>query len=102
MLNVPLIGSSTKYDSKINFIDKSKINNWKNGGLSKAEIYLSQKFSKDMMQEFGYREKEIGFFPPSVLYYQITFPIKLCISFILNIHRMGNILEVIKKRFFCK
>tara|TARA_B100000925_G_C22006666_1_gene474016 strand:+ start:2092 stop:3117 length:1026 start_codon:yes stop_codon:yes gene_type:complete len=102
MLNVPLIGSSTKYDSKINFIDKSKINNWKNGGLSKAEIYLSQKFSKDMMQEFGYREKEIGFFPPLVLYYQITFPIKLCISFIFNIHRMGNILEVIKKRFFCK
>jgi len=55
-----------------------------------------------MMQKFGYVEKEFRFFPPSVLYYKITFPIKLCISFILNMRRMGNVLEVLKKRFFCK
>lgn len=103
MLNIPLVGSSTQNDKfNINLIDNSKINKWKNGGLSDAEIYLSQKFSKEMMREFGYKEKKIGFFPPLVLFYIISFPINLCLSFLFNLHRMGNIFEVITKRFFNK
>ena len=40
MLDIPVIGSSTEDDTKSNlFIDRSKINKWKNGGLSRAEIY---------------------------------------------------------------
>tara|TARA_B100000927_G_C16466716_1_gene470010 strand:- start:550 stop:1563 length:1014 start_codon:yes stop_codon:yes gene_type:complete len=101
MLKVPLVGSSTQNDDpKIDFIDKSKINKWKNGGISDAEIYLSQKFSKKMMREFGYEEKKISFFNPLVLFYILSFPIKLFFSFLFNLHRMGNIFEVITKRFF--
>ena len=103
MLQVPVIGSSTESDSKSELlIDSSKINKWKRGGLSNGEIYLSQKMSCQMMDEFQY-EKEVFSMPPlSVLYYLISFPLKLGFAFLFNIHRAGDIVEVIKKRFFKK
>ena len=55
-----------------------------------------------MMDEFQY-EKEVFSMPPlSVLYYLISFPLKLGFAFLFNIHRAGDIVEVIKKRFFKK
>ena len=36
------------------------------------------------------------------IFYLITFPVKICLAFLFNIHRMGNIAEVIQKRFFIK
>tara|TARA_B100000945_G_scaffold312964_1_gene308239 strand:- start:577 stop:1590 length:1014 start_codon:yes stop_codon:yes gene_type:complete len=101
MLHVPLVGSSTESDSKLELlIDSSKINKWKRGGLSNGEIYLSQKVSCQMMDKFQY-EKEVFSMPPlSVVYYLMSFPLKLGFAFLFNIHRVGNIIEVIKKRFF--
>ena len=52
MLSIPVIGSSTEADSKLLHIDSSKIAKWKKGGLSNAEIYLSQIMSLDMMRLF--------------------------------------------------
>jgi hypothetical protein len=64
MLLVPILGSSTEKDSKDQLrIDSSKINKWKDGGLSNAEIYLSQKISANILQEFGYPLKVFSF-PP--------------------------------------
>jgi hypothetical protein len=103
MLNVPVIGSSTENDAKSNLIiDSSKINKWKKGGLLNGEIYLSQKLSSKMMDKFNYEKKVFSMPPLSVIFYLILFPLKLMFAFILNIHRMGNIIEVIKKRFFVK
>ncbi len=103
MLEVPVIGSSTENDSKSELIiDSSKVNKWKKGGLTNAEIYLSQKQSSKMMDEFGYSRKEFSFPPIMVVLYIVSFPIKLGLAFLLNIHRMGSISEVIKKRFFNK
>ena len=103
MLEVPTIGSSTENDSKSELIiDSSKVNKWKNGGLTNAEIYLSQKQSSKMMDEFGYIRKEFSFPPIMVVLYFISFPIKLGLAFLLNIHRIGSISEVINKRFFNK
>ena len=103
MLEVPVIGSSTENDSKSELIiDSSKVNKWIKGGLANAEIYLSQKQSSKMMDEFGYSRKEFSFPPIMVVLYIVSFPIKLGLAFLLNIHRMGSILEVIKKRFFNK
>ncbi len=101
MLNVPVVGSSTESDSKLELlIDSSKINKWKRGGLSNGEIYLSQKMSSEMMDKFKY-EKQVFSTPPlSIVYYLILFPFKLGFAFLFNIHRMGNIVEGIKKRFF--
>jgi len=103
MLNVPVIGSSTQQDLKNQFlIDSSKKEKWKNGGLNSAEIYLSQLVSNSMMQKFKYDVEKFRFPPILTLFYLISFPIKLIFAFILNIKRMGNIVEVIKKRFFVK
>ena len=103
MLEVPVIGSSTENDSKSALIiDSSKVNKWKKGGLSNAEIYLSQNQSSENMDKFAYDRKEFSFLPIMVVFYVISFPIKLGLAFLLNIHRMGSISEVIKKRFFNK
>ena len=103
MLLVPVVGSSTENDSNGQFkIDSSKVNKWKNGGLTNSEIYLSQKMSADMLQEFGYALKKF-FFPPLLsVYYLAIFPVKLLLAFMLNFHRMTNVVDVIKKRFFVK
>ena len=103
MLKVPVIGSSTQNDSKSELIiDVSKINKWKKGGLSNGEIYLSQKLSSKMMDEFSYDKKEFSFPPFFFIFYLISFPVKLGLAFLFNIHRIGKIFEVIKKRFFVK
>tara|TARA_B100001758_G_C18393406_1_gene604369 strand:+ start:337 stop:1347 length:1011 start_codon:yes stop_codon:yes gene_type:complete len=103
MLEVPIIGSSLENDSKsILMIDNSKINRWKSGGLSDSEIYLSQKFSSTMMDEFGYEKKKFRIPPLSVIFYLISFIFKFVLAFLFNIHRMGNIKEIIRKRFFIK
>jgi hypothetical protein len=70
--------------------------------LNSAEIYLSQLVSNSMMQKFKYDVEKFRFPPILTLIYLISFPIKLILAFILNIKRMGNIVEVIKKRFFVK
>lgn len=103
MLEVPIVGSSTEDDIRDEqHIDKSKINKWKEGGLTNGEIYLSQKFSFKMMDKFGYQRMKFSLPPLYSVFYLITFPVKLCLAFLFNIHRMGNIAEVIQKRFFIK
>jgi len=103
MLKVPVVGSSTQQDVKTKlFIDSSKKEKWKNGGLNSAEIYLSQLVANRMMKRFKYDVELFSFPPILILFYLISFPIKLIFAFLLNIKRMGNIIEVIKKRFFVK
>ena len=101
MLHVPVVGSSTKQDNKDSFlIDSSKIEKWKKGGLNSAEIYLSQLISHKMMSKFSYHLEKFQLPPLLSVFYIITFPVKLGLAFSLNIKRMGNMVEVINKRFF--
>ena len=101
MLNIPVIGSSTEYDNKNQLlIDSSKIEKWKKGGLNSAEIYLSQLISNKIMSRFSYDVKKFYFPPLLSVFYIMTFPIKLILAFLFNIKRIGNITEVINKRFF--
>jgi len=100
MLKVPVIGSSTENDSKSELvIDSSKINKWKKGGLTKSEIYLSQSLSCNMMDEFGYEKEDFTFPPIMVVVHFISLPFKLGLAFALNYHRIGNVVEFIKKVF---
>ena len=103
MLEVPVIGSSTEKDKKGDMrIDKSKIFKWKNGGLSDAEIYLSQKMSFRMLEAFNYPLQKFVFPPLISVYFLLLLPLKLFLAFLFNFHRMASIIEVIKKRFFIK
>jgi len=99
MLNIPHVGSSIGFDKpQKKGINKNNSFTWKRGGLNASEIYILQKISKKEMERYGYILEDIK---PNYLYlsyFFITFPIKLLFSFVLNLHRMKNIIETIKKR----
>jgi omega-hydroxy-beta-dihydromenaquinone-9 sulfotransferase len=100
MLDIPQIGSSVvrdRLDKK--GIDKSRADSWKQGGLNDTEIYLAQKITKGAMQFFGYEHINVKPNYLYLLYYCLTFPLKIMLSFIINIGRMKNVLEALKRRF---
>ena len=103
MLKVPVVGSSTQQDVRTKlFIDISMKEKWKNGGLNSAEIYLSHLVTNSMMKKFKYDVEKFSSPPILILFYLISLPIKLILAFLFNIKRMGDIVEVIEKRFFVK
>ena len=103
MLEVPNIGSSTAPDNKGELkIDSTKMEKWKRGGLTTAEIYLSQIFTKDRMQANGYELKSFVIPPIFSVFYLITFPIKAFFALILNLKRTGSITESVKQRLVTK
>ena len=103
MLEVPNIGSSTAIDNKGELkIDSTKMEKWKRGGLTTAEIYLSQIFTKDRMQANGYELKSFVIPPIFSVFYLITFPIKAFFALILNLKRTGSITESVKQRLVTK
>ncbi len=99
MLKVPNIGSSTGVDdlSKLG-IDKTKLGKWKSGGLSFSELYICQKMCSENMNYLGYEYETFKFPPILTVFSLITFPIKIFISFILNLHRIKNFKDLFKKR----
>ena len=100
MQAVPNIGSSTELDlSKDIGIDKSKIDKWKNGKISNAEVFICQLINRKLMKSIGYKSKHFIIMPVGVIFYLFSFPFKLILAFFMNLHRMGNILKVFKKRF---
>ena len=99
MLNVPQLGSSIGADDSEKFgIDKSKAFTWRNSNISNAELHLLQRFTKVNLQKFGYELEDIKPNYFQVLYWYVMFPVKISLSFMLNLGRMRNILETLKRR----
>ena len=99
MLQVPQVGSSTGKDdkSKIGF-NKNKVGTWQKGGLNDTEIYLCEKIVGKEMESLGYSRsdsKRNSFF---YLWYIFVLPMQLSLALLLNIKRMRNILQSIKRR----
>ena len=103
MLRVPNIGSSTNLDkNSTSGIDKSKIGSWKRGGLNLSEIYICQKMCRENMSFYKYENRVFNLIPLFTIISVFTFPIKISISFILNLHRIKNFKELIQKRILNK
>jgi len=103
MLMVPNIGSSTNLDKdSASGIDKSKIGNWKKGGLNLSEMYICQKMCRENMSFYEYENRVFNLMPLFTIISIFTFPIKIGISFILNLHRIKNFKELIQKRILNK
>jgi hypothetical protein len=99
MLNVPQIGSSTGNDTpESKGINKNKTAGYKNGGLSNVELHICESHLKDSMLSHGYIPEGFKANTLGVVYYYITFPIKIIIALALNLNRMKNIVETIKRR----
>lgn len=99
MLDIPQIGSSTVVsDVKKRGIDISRKSGWKRGGLTNEELYICQKINQNEMTKFGY---ELTVVEPNRINLFIMYmymPFKLLISLLMNLHRMKNIFETIKRR----
>ena len=98
ILNIPQASSSNEADSREKGINKERAGNWKKGGLHNSEIYWCQKISGTLMVDLGY-EMELG--NSSLImraWYAFTFPFKIGLALLLNLNRMKNIGETLKKR----
>lgn len=99
MLKVPLSGSSLVKDN-MNYmgIDGNRTQNWKKGGLDKAEIYICQIMTKHFMRKFNYRIQHVFPKPLNVFFHIIFAPAKLLLSLFFHKRLFNNISEPIKRR----
>ncbi|HQV77363.1 MAG TPA: sulfotransferase [Chitinophagales bacterium] len=98
MLNITQESSSIEKDSKEIGFKKERASNWKKGGLNSSERWICQQQCSKNLSLYHYPIENIS---PNYLYlafYFISFPIKLGIAFLMNLNRMKNIAETLKRR----
>lgn len=99
MENVPQIGSSSGKDHPDQKkIDPNAASRWQKGGLTEAEIYLCQNICRENMQRHGYPPEVMKTPVFGLLKAYFTFPLKIFVAFFLNLGRMKNVLETIRRR----
>lgn len=99
MKQVPQVGSSSGLDkADTRGINADRAQSWSKGGLSRTEIWFCQRICRTYMKQLGYEVVEISPNPVAVICYYLIFPAKLGLAFLLNLHRMKNIAETIRKR----
>ncbi len=98
MLDIPQASSSNEADSEKKGINKKRAGNWKDGGLNDAELYWNQKISGNLMKSHNYQLESLSTNFISIALYAISFPIKISLALLLNLNRMKNIVETLKRR----
>ncbi len=99
MLQVENIGSSGGKDKKeVLGIDKKKSGQWQAGNLNLTEVHFCQRICKDEMQTFDYSQKTVSTNPLAVGLYSVSFPLKFALALLINLNRMKNPVEAIKRR----
>lgn len=99
MLQIPQVGSSNEADRPDAFgIKTERAGNWEKGGLNKAEIWFCQHICGEHMRLYNYEVKPIGANPLHIMWYYISFPFKIVLAILFNLHRMKNMVEAIKRR----
>jgi len=99
MIEVPQVGSSNYPDQPDKKgIDKERIGSWKKHGLNLTEIFLCQRITSSLMNKYGYSIKYLRVNYFGLIFYTISLPLKLLLSFVVNLKRMNNIIDTIKRR----
>jgi len=98
MLDIPQASSSNEADSNEKGIKKERAGNWKNGGLSDAEIAICERTSGLYLQQFGYPLVHPKVSPLVIGWWYFLFPVKLSMALLLNLNRMKSVGETIKRR----
>lgn len=98
ILDIPQASSSNEADSSEKGINRKRAGNWKKGGLNDSEIYWCERISGRLMTEMDYELENVR--GPAWLngLYALTFPFKVGLALLLNLNRMKNIGETLKKR----
>lgn len=99
MLHIPQVGSSNEADAPDSLgIKPERAGNWEKGGLNNAEVHICQQICKKFMLQYGYTIAPVKSNPLVLLYYYISFPFKIVLALLFNMHRMKNMREAIKRR----
>ena len=98
MLNITQESSSIEKDSTEIGFKKERASNWKKGGLNTTEKWICQQMCNTNLVLNNY---EIESFRPNLfylMYYYISFPVKISLALVMNLNRMKNIVETLKRR----
>ncbi len=99
MLEVPHLGSSNEADDPNKTgIKKDRAGNWRKGGLNAAEVHICQGMAGKYMKPMGYQLIDARPNPLMVAGYWISFPFKLALALLVNLGRMKNIVDTLKRR----
>lgn len=99
MLAVPHLGSSNEADDPGKTgIKKERAGNWQKGGLNDAEIAICQRMAGKYMRPMDYALKDVRPNPLLVAGYWVSFPFKLALALLVNLGRMKNIVDTLKRR----
>lgn len=98
MLNITQESSSIEKDTKEIGFRKERAGNWKRGGLNTTERWICQQICAADLQQQYYEPEEIHPDYLLLLYYYISFPVKIMLALWMNLNRMKNILETLKRR----
>lgn len=98
MLNITQESSSIEKDSKEIGFKKERASNWKKGGLNTTERWICQQQCGHNLAIYNYPIENLQPNFAYLLYYYISFPIKLGMAFLMNLNRMKNIVETLKRR----
>ncbi|MDX2245914.1 MAG: sulfotransferase [Bacteroidia bacterium] len=101
MQQVEYIGSSNEKDTpgKVG-IKNNRTKTWMQGGLNRAEIWFCQTITGDFFEKFGYEPIQTKANPLAIAGYYISFPVKLGLALFMNLHRMKNVKDSIRRRLF--
>ena len=99
MLAVPHLGSSNEVDNPNKTgIKKDRAGNWRKGGLNAAEIAICQSMAGKYMDPMGYERVDAKASPLWIFAYWVSFPFKLALALLVNLGRMKNIVDTLKRR----
>ena len=98
MMMITQESSSIEPDSEEKGFKKERVANWQKGGLNNTEIWFCEKIGIQNIQHYGYKFSNVQPNYLLVPLYLISFPIKLILSFMLNLDRMKNIFDTLKRR----
>ena len=99
MMDIPHAGSSLKADEHTKRgIRKPTERTWQEKGLLPAELHWCQKICAAGMKEHGYEPVETHAGTFSIIASAMTFPFKVILALMLNLSRVRNLVDTIKRR----
>ncbi len=99
MLAVPQVGSSSGRDHPEQAgVNADRAGSWRRGGLSPTEVFLCQKVTGRLMKSHRYAPVPVAPSPVRTVWSVLSLPVKLALALLLNLGRVRNIRETIKRR----
>ncbi len=99
MLNVSMGRSSLIADDPDRAgIDQTRTGKWRHGGLNSAEIFINQLINSKLMKQFGYEPVKVFPNPFLLLFYLLTCPFKLGLTFLFHKKYLKNVQDTIRRR----